>query len=319
MGTHNRMSAQRRTRMTGGRGIWARTVHGRPRDICWRVRHGLSHGECDRRHRRAQGRATARAAIPNSAKRKTQTQSLATSRQNPAGASARTGRCEHGVAVTRPAVRGSDISGKLGTSVAGGGGGGACLPLAPATACRSPPKPCMMLSAALHSPSADARSARVAALESRVVALRARRQKRALVECAAGGGPLVHAPAPAEVPAHPEVRLVSGAEKLATPSDIEASILRPAGVNSVVAILAVGAAEVRILFDSWDDAYAVLRHCKHTQRTLQVCARPGARGPVAHTKTQVARFAAAEVDSRSPPRSPPGNTAEPPWDSGGPG
>ena len=90
-----------------------------------------------------------------------------------------------------------------------------------------------------------------------------------------------------------------------TPSEIEATILRPAGVSSVVAILAAGANEGRVVCHGWEDAYRVLQHCESTHRTLQVRARPGAHGPVALTKTHVARLAAAEADAKAPPESPP--------------
>ncbi len=104
--------------------------------------------------------------------------------------------------------------------------------------------------------------------------------------------------------------MVAAEQQFMTPSEIRSVILRPAGVSSVVAILSATpesphTEEVRIVFCCWEDAYRVLQHCKRTQRTLQVRARPGARGPVAWTKTQVARHAAAEgTESRSPPESP---------------
>jgi len=80
-----------------------------------------------------------------------------------------------------------------------------------------------------------------------------------------------------------------------SPEEVHASLLTPAGLTGIVAVIAVSPTESRIACRTWKEAYRLLTYCTaDIQRRLGVRCRPAVLDGVQLTRTQVARLAQSE-------------------------
>jgi len=93
----------------------------------------------------------------------------------------------------------------------------------------------------------------------------------------------------------PEVRLHFDGARYLSPEEVHDSLLRPAGVSGVLAVIAVGPNESRVPCRSWSEAYRLLSYCTtDVQRHLGLRCRPACVEGVQLTRTQMARLAQSE-------------------------
>lgn len=98
-----------------------------------------------------------------------------------------------------------------------------------------------------------------------------------------------------------------------SPEEVHQRLLHPAGLDGIIAVIAVSPSQSRIACRTWREAYALLTYCTpEVQRRLSLRIRPAVLDGVPLTRTQMARLAQNEAEpnhhllrgSPPPPASP---------------